>query len=200
MMRNSSQSYQIGYSLWDLQRIWKHHRLPCPRNKEADCFGKLQKCVLYSSSQVGSIQNESSISEWRWMFVLACGFYCAEAAIFTIFAKDAVQAETVFILIVIPPLSLISCLGIRLSTLSCIGGSPLTILIVFSHSSYYQILPILPIIIKRFFVLSSFSNIFSSRRSTSSHTRESPLSTTSLQDKFSSSQRDNSLSQMLNKL
>ena len=135
-MRNSSQSYQVGYSLWDLQRIWKHHRLPCPRNKEADCFGKLQKCVLYSSSQVGSIQNESSISEWRWMFVLACGFYCAEAAIFTIFAKDAVQAETVFILIVIPPLSLISCLGIRLSTLSCIGGSPLTILIVFF--SFFQ--------------------------------------------------------------
>jgi len=38
------------------------------------------------------VLNESSISEWRWMFVLACGFYCAEAAIFTIFAKDAVQA------------------------------------------------------------------------------------------------------------
>ena len=162
-MRNSSQSYQIGYSLWDLQRIWKHHRLPCPRNKEADCFGKLQKCVLYSSSQVGSIQNESSISEWRWMFVLACGFYCAEAAIFTIFAKDAVQAEIVFILIVIPPvLDFISwnqAFNLKLYwEVTSHHTHP------FFHSSNYLFL------IRC--VLNPFSNIFSSRRSTSSHMRE----------------------------
>ena len=122
--------HQVRHSLRDLQRIWKHHWIPCARDQEANCFGKFSEglnqhtvpvkldhfraayqnfirifiriciiivvriCIRISSE---SFQNESSISEWRWLFILACGFYCAEAAIFTIFASDAVQAKTLFI-------------------------------------------------------------------------------------------------------
>ena len=33
--------HQVGNTLWDLERIWKHNRIPGARDKETDCLGKL---------------------------------------------------------------------------------------------------------------------------------------------------------------
>ena len=35
--------HQVRHSLRDLQRIWKHHWIPCARDQEANCFGKFSE-------------------------------------------------------------------------------------------------------------------------------------------------------------
>ena len=59
--------HQVRHSLRDLQRIWKHHWIPCARDQEANCFGKFSEGLnQHSASQVGSFQ--SSISEFYQNF------------------------------------------------------------------------------------------------------------------------------------
>ena len=40
--------HQVGHSLWDLQRIWKHHWIPCAWDQETDCLGKFSISTVQS--------------------------------------------------------------------------------------------------------------------------------------------------------
>ena len=88
--------FQVGNSLRVDERFWKHQRLFCPRNQASPCLCKLPFeisnliCAKYKS--VFPFQDETSISEWRWLFVLTAAIYCTFMTIFSVAASGNVQA------------------------------------------------------------------------------------------------------------
>lgn len=86
--------FQVGNSLRVDERFWKHQRLFCPRNQASPCLCKLPLKIsnLIKCKLVFPFQDETSISEWRWLFVLTAAIYCTFMTIFSVAASGNVQA------------------------------------------------------------------------------------------------------------
>ena len=86
--------FQVGNPLRVDERFWKHQRLFCPRNQASPCLCKLPLKIsnLIKYKLVFPFQDETSISEWRWLFVLTAAIYCTFMTIFSVAASGNVQA------------------------------------------------------------------------------------------------------------
>ena len=56
--------HQVGNTLWDLERIWKHNRIPGARDKETDCLGKLPD-VDFESWKLWMMDNFRMRAAWQ---------------------------------------------------------------------------------------------------------------------------------------